>query len=107
MATVPGPRPRRPGKSRLSVARYDAMVGAGILTEEDRVELIAGELVTKLSRNRRHIQRVRKLVRALELLAIPGWFATKEDPIVVSPWSKPEVVDGAEVGRIAVADLIG
>ncbi len=39
---------------RLSVAQYHAMIGAGILTEDDPVELLEGWLVTKTPKKPRH-----------------------------------------------------
>ncbi|HEX8202348.1 MAG TPA: hypothetical protein VF590_17855, partial [Isosphaeraceae bacterium] len=40
---------------RLSVPQYLDMVRAGILTEDDRVELLEGVLVTKMGKNPPHI----------------------------------------------------
>ena len=40
---------------RLKVAQYEAMTAAGILTEDDRVELLEGWLVEKISKNPPHI----------------------------------------------------
>ncbi|MCM3905326.1 MAG: hypothetical protein ND866_26820, partial [Pyrinomonadaceae bacterium] len=39
---------------RFSVEHYHAMIHAGILTEDDPVELLEGWLVTKMSKNPRH-----------------------------------------------------
>ena len=75
---------------RLSVEQYDRMVEANILAADDRVELIEGILVTKMGRNRPHIQAGNKGFRALSRLVGEGWHVRKEDPAVVSTWSKPE-----------------
>lgn len=75
---------------RLTVNQYDRMVEAGILVKRDRVELIEGILVAKMGRNRPHIQAGKKGLRRLEHILPPGYHAAKEDPIVVSEWSKPE-----------------
>ena len=40
---------------RFSVEQYHAMIQAGILTEDDPVELLEGWLVTKMSKNPRNI----------------------------------------------------
>lgn len=92
MASATRPRTRIRPRRRfpISVARYDAMIEAGILTRADRVELIEGELVPKTPRERAHGHQVRKIVHLLESLAIPGWFVIKEDPAALSNWSKPE-----------------
>ncbi len=44
---------------RLSTEQYEAMAQAGILTERNRVELIQGLLVTKMTRNPPHTVSVR------------------------------------------------
>ena len=75
---------------RLTVKQYDRMVEAGILGKRDRVELIEGILVAKMGRNRPHILAGKKGLRILERIVPPGYHAAKEDPIVVSEWSKPE-----------------
>jgi hypothetical protein len=36
---------------RLSVHQYDRMVASGILTENDRAELLEGILIAKMSKN--------------------------------------------------------
>ncbi len=39
---------------RLSVHQYHAMIQSGILTDDDRVELLEGWLVPKMSKNPPH-----------------------------------------------------
>ncbi len=75
---------------RLTVKQYDRMVEVGILGKRDRVELIEGILVAKVGRSRRHIQSGKKGLRLLERLVPRGYHAAKEDPVVVSDFSKPE-----------------
>ncbi len=75
---------------RLTVEQYDRMVEANILAPDDRVELIEGLLVTKMGRNRPHVQAGNKGFRALSRLVGEGWHVRKEDPAVVSARSKPE-----------------
>ena len=75
---------------RLTVEQYDRMVEANILGPDDKVELIEGILVTKMGRNRPHVQAGNKGFRALSRLVGDGWHVRKEDPSVVSPLSKPE-----------------
>ena len=91
MASIARSQPgrRRPPRFPLTVARYDAMVEAGILTRADRVELIEGELVPKMSLAPPYPAGQEDRPR-LERLPIVGWFVTREDPIVLSEWSKPE-----------------
>lgn len=75
---------------RLTVEQYDRMVEANILGPDEKVELIEGILVTKVGRNRPHVQVGNKGFRALSRLVGGGWHVRKEDPAVVSVLSKPE-----------------
>lgn len=76
---------------RLTVAQYDRIIEAAILGKEgERVELIEGILVAKMGRNRPHVQAGKKGLRALASNIPLGYHAVKEDPIVVSDYSKPE-----------------
>jgi Uma2 family endonuclease len=65
------------------------MIEAGILTEEDRVELLEGVLVPKMPKNPLHWLTVRLLRRLLEGLNIAGHFVHCQDP-VTSADSEPE-----------------
>ena len=75
---------------RLSVRQYEKMTAAGVIAEDDPLELIEGLLVTKMSRNRPHIVAGNKGLKVLSRILPPGWHVAKEDPIVASDWSKPE-----------------
>src|SRR5262245_11919836 len=74
---------------RLSVAQYQAMVKAGILTEEDRVELLEGWLVPKRSSNPPHASVARRLRHLLDRLLPDGWLLLAQDPITTAD-SSPE-----------------
>jgi Uma2 family endonuclease len=65
---------------RLSVNQYLQMARAGILTEEDRVELVEGVLVTKMGRNPPHILVTKRIYKALTAAVPRGWTVSKEDP---------------------------
>jgi Uma2 family endonuclease len=75
---------------RLSADQYDLMISAGVLSEDDPVELIDGKLVAKMPRNSTHIVSVRKSVRALESMIPAKWFVAKEDVLKIGLYSKPE-----------------
>jgi Uma2 family endonuclease len=78
----PALRPRvLPELYRLTVDQYERMVQAGILTENDRVELIEGLLRTKMSKNTPHILAGKKVLRAVQRIIPESWHAAKEDPI--------------------------
>ena len=82
--------PQVPGEPyRLSVEQYDQMIRAGILAGPDRVELLEGRIVTRMTKNERHIASGKLVYRALERLLPAGWHLAKDDPIVV-PYSQPE-----------------
>jgi Uma2 family endonuclease len=75
---------------RLTVHQFDRMIRDGTIANADRVELIEGLLVTKMGRNRPHVQAGNKGFWTLARSLGPGWHVRKEDPVVVSEWSKPE-----------------
>jgi Uma2 family endonuclease len=50
-------------RRQFTVAQYHQMVAAGILTEDDRVELIEGEIIEMSPIGRRHAACVNRLVR--------------------------------------------
>lgn len=74
---------------RLSVAQYHAMAEAGIVTEDDRVELLQGWLVAKMSKNPPHVLASTLIRQALEALLPSGWYVAAQDPITLSD-SVPE-----------------
>src|SRR5437762_6936961 len=75
---------------RLTVRQYDQMVWDGVLEKRDRVELIEGLLVVKMSKKPPHVVAGKKGLRTLERIIPQGWHVAKEDPIVASDWSEPE-----------------
>src|SRR4051794_4411982 len=59
--------------ARFSVARYQRMIETGILTAEDKVELLENYVVLKMPRNPLHDSIVQRLLRPL-LRSLPsGW----------------------------------
>ena len=89
---------------RLTVQQYDRMILDGTIPEADRVELIEGLLVRKMGRNRPHVQAGNKGFWAIARIIGPGWHVRKEDPIVVSEWSKPEPDLAVVRGEVADYD---
>ncbi len=75
---------------RLTVQQFDRMIADGTIAGGDEVVLIEGLLVTKMGRNRPHVQAGNKGFWTLARILGPGWHVRKEDPVVVSEWSKPE-----------------
>ena len=74
---------------RFSVDEYDEMVVRGILDENDRVELIRGEIVDKMTIGDRHAACVNRLVAILVTLASGRWIASAQNPVALAD-SKPE-----------------
>jgi Uma2 family endonuclease len=74
---------------RLSVAQYHQMIAAGILTEDDAVELLEGWLVTKMPKSPRHRLITRLVREALERILPDGWFVESQEPLTMTD-SEPE-----------------
>jgi hypothetical protein len=66
---------------RLSVGQYMEMARVGILTEHDRLVLLRGWIVTKMTKHQPHVVAARLTSDALRSAVPPGWHVAKEDPI--------------------------
>lgn len=73
----------------LTVEMYHQMIEAGILTKDDRVELLEGVLVAKMPKNPPHSLATELIRPALEPLLPEGWFITLQQPITTDS-SEPE-----------------
>lgn len=89
--TAPAPPPVDPADRlyHFSVEQYHEFGRSGILTPDDRVELIEGLVVKKMTRYERHIGTTKRLARFIERALPAGWHVGKEDPIVLAR-SEPE-----------------
>ncbi len=75
--------------ARFSVARYQRMIETGILTPEDKVELLENYVVLKMPRNPLHDSTLQRMLRPL-LRALPaGWDLRIQSAIALSD-SQPE-----------------
>ena len=74
---------------RFSVEQYHEMIQAGILTDDDPVELLDGWLVTKMSKNPPHTICTENLWEILVRLTPKGWFVRCQEPITTTD-SEPE-----------------
>ena len=90
--SAPGPTSAggSPPPFRWSVAHYDAMVEAGILTEDHRVELVGGVLFRKMPKKGPHSIASRETFKILDRLLPSGYFATREDPVRIPEYDEPE-----------------
>lgn len=74
---------------RFSTQQYHEMIGKGILTEDDPVELLEGILVTKMPKNPPHSLATHLLREALARLFSLGWYVKAQEPITLVD-SEPE-----------------
>jgi Uma2 family endonuclease len=74
---------------RFSVDQYEKMIEAGILTSEDRVELIEGIVIQKMTQHPPHAVAIDYALDALRPLLSNGWRLREQKPIKLSN-SEPE-----------------
>jgi Uma2 family endonuclease len=75
---------------RLTVEQYEAMRAAGILGEDDAVELIDGLLVTKMTKKPPHVVACELTFWAIHGILPPGWRPRWESPVRTPKRSEPE-----------------
>ncbi|PPC89502.1 MAG: hypothetical protein CTY34_11195 [Methylobacter sp.] len=68
-------------KHKLSVSDYYRMGDAGILQEDDRIELIEGELIDKAPIGSRHVALVNKISRVLNKLIGDNVIFSVQNPV--------------------------
>lgn len=77
-------------RRRFTVDEYYAMAEAGILHEDDRVELIEGEIVQMAAIGSRHAACVNRLTRLLVERAGDDAVVTVQNPVRLSDLSEPQ-----------------
>jgi len=77
-------------KRLFTVEEYHKMVDAGILTPDDRVELISGEIVQMSPIGRRHAAGVNRLVRIFTRLLGERIILSAQNPIELNNTSEPQ-----------------
>lgn len=75
---------------RFSREDYHAIAKAGILGEDDRVELIAGEIITQMPIGTAHAGAVKRLNQLFTTLARGRCIVSVQDPIALDPFSEPQ-----------------
>lgn len=75
---------------RFTVGEYERMVDVGILTEEDRVELVGGEIVDISPIGSRHAAQVRLLAGVLQRVAGDRAIVSIQAPIRLDDASEPQ-----------------
>jgi Uma2 family endonuclease len=89
---------------RLSVEQYHAMIKSGILTSADRVELVEGWLIPKMSQNPPHSVAAELAAEKIRMLGLNGWCIRSEKPISLDD-SEPE--PDVAIARGSIRDYIG
>jgi Uma2 family endonuclease len=77
-------------KRLFTVEEYHKMVEADILTPDDRVELIEGEIVQMAAIGRRHAACVRRLIRLFSQRLSDRVLVDVQDPVELSDRSEPQ-----------------
>lgn len=75
---------------RLTVERYLALVDTGVLDPDDRVELLAGVVVSMAPISSPHATSVELVADALRRAIGAGFAIRTQNPLVLAPWSMPE-----------------
>jgi len=85
---------------RWTLAEYRRMVELGILTPNDKLELIDGHLVAKMSQNPRHRLSVVRLYSRLPVYLPTGWWMSSQCPVEIgggAPEPDGAVIRGLDV----------
>ena len=75
---------------RFTRAEYDRMIELGVLHEDERIELIGGQLMVAEPKGAPHYTATRKTVTALAAAFGAGWDVRMEGPIGLDDDSEPE-----------------
>lgn len=79
-----------PCRHRITVAEYHRMAEAGIFTEDERVELIDGELIDMTPIGNRHTTVIRKLIYLLSGATRGQALLDVQNPIFLGEHSEPQ-----------------
>jgi Uma2 family endonuclease len=77
-------------RHHFSVEEFDRIVDAGVFREDDRLELIEGEILETSPIGKRHAGFVRKLTKTLERIVGDRSIVSVQNPILADDWSKPQ-----------------
>ena len=78
------------GTYRFSVEEYEKLGAAGIFHEDDRVELLEGEIIIMAPIGKHHIKAVRRLIRVLNRRYADLCFVDCQSPVVLDNFSEPQ-----------------
>ena len=77
-------------RKRFTTHEYERIIAAGVIGEDDRVELLEGEIVEMSPRGPSHSSCVVRLTRLLYKLDAPGAVIRVQDPIHLGEYSEPQ-----------------
>ncbi len=91
-ATRPGTQTASTCRRRLFTREeYQAMGRAGILDEDERVELLGGEIIVMAAIGNRHAACVLRMTNALNVSRLTGRaFVQVQNPVAADPMSEPQ-----------------
>lgn len=75
---------------RFTREQFDAMIANGVIHEDDRVELIEGEIYVLMAPGTKHIARVNRLQAKLILALQHQAIVSTQNPIGLSEYSEPQ-----------------
>jgi Uma2 family endonuclease len=86
----PAPRGGGPRARRWTRDEYHRAAELGLFGPEERLELLDGEILKKMTQNEPHIYAVRRATRLLDAVFNPAGHARSQAPIVLDDRSEPE-----------------
>jgi Uma2 family endonuclease len=85
---------------RMSIEKYEKLIGSGVFTKRDKLQLINGILVAKVTQNPPHSVADLLCGKALARVIPTGWHLRPDKPVRLPPDGEPEpdqcIVRGAE-----------
>ncbi len=74
----------------ITAAEYDRMIEAGVYTENDRIELLNGEIIEIMPKGPKHTAAGSRILRLLVKLFDEKVIVRSQDPIRLDDFSEPE-----------------
>jgi Uma2 family endonuclease len=93
MSTITPPQPAvslPPAKRRITTDEFERIIAAGLLHDAVELELIDGELVTKMAKSPEHGWSTRKVRKELDSRLPAGWTSMQEQSVRIPPHDEPE-----------------
>src|SRR5688572_18039004 len=87
---TPAPRNGGPRARRWTRAEYHRAAELGIFAPDERLELLDGEILKKMTQNEPHVYAVRRADRLLDASLGSGSHVRVQAPVVLNDQSEPE-----------------